>query len=203
MSRIQATFDRLRAAGRQALIPYVTVGDPDLATTAHVLDALVEAGADLIELGVPFSDPMADGPVIQAAMVRALEHGVTLADCFDVAREFRERHAEVPLVLFGYLNPLFRYGLERACADAAASGVDGLLVVDLPPEEADELTDHSRPCGLDHIALFTPTSDEADHRCLGAEDTSTPGVQVSSTPGSPESCGLVRLPPTAVSTHVG
>ncbi len=159
MSRITATFERLLSDGRRALVPYITAGDPDLATTAHVLDALAEAGADIIEVGVPFSDPMADGPVIQAAMVRALKHRVSLSDCFGLVADFRTRNTDIPVVLFGYMNPLYRYGLERACQDAAAAGVDGLLVVDLPPEEAEELTRHSRPAGLDHIALFTPTSD--------------------------------------------
>lgn len=161
MSRISATFERVLGERRRALIPYVTAGDPDLAGTAHVLDALAGAGADIIEVGVPFSDPMADGPVIQAAMVRALRHRVSLRDCLSLIEGFRSRHPEIPVVLFGYMNPLYRYGLERACRDAADAGVDGLLVVDLPPEEALELTTHSRPAGLDHIALFTPTSDAA------------------------------------------
>lgn len=159
--RIARTFDRLRSEGRAALIPYITGGDPDLRTTDHILDALVAAGADIIELGVPFSDPMADGPVIQAAMTRALAQGVRLVDLLETARGFRARHPEIPLVLFGYMNPLHRYGVERAVRDLAAAGVDGLLVVDLPPEEAGELTPHTRAAGLDFIALYTPTSDDA------------------------------------------
>ncbi|MCB9728331.1 MAG: tryptophan synthase subunit alpha [Deltaproteobacteria bacterium] len=167
--RIASTFARLARERRTALIPYVTGGDPDLDATAHVLDALVEAGADIVELGVPFSDPMADGPVIQAAMNRALAHGVRLADLLEVARAFRERHPDVPLILFGYMNPLHRYGLERAVRDMAAAGVDGLLVVDLPPEEAEELTRHTRPAGLDFIALYTPTSDDDRVRTIAAQ----------------------------------
>jgi tryptophan synthase alpha chain len=167
--RIARTFARLKSEGRAALIPYVTGGDPDLEGTAHILDALVEAGADIIELGVPFSDPMADGPVIQAAMTRALSRGVRLVDLLGTARAFRQRHPEVPLILFGYMNPLHRYGLERAARDIAAAGVDGLLVVDLPPEEAAELTQHTRPAGLDFIALYTPTSDDARVSTIAVE----------------------------------
>lgn len=160
-SRIQALFDRLRASGAKAFVPYITAGDPDLATTADVLDALAERGADLIELGVPFSDPMADGPVIQAAMTRALAAGTTFDGVLDVVRGFRSRHPDVPIILFGYLNPLYRRGLARSCAQVADAGADGLLVVDLPPEEAPQLTEHTRAHGLDLIALFTPTSDDA------------------------------------------
>lgn len=160
-SRIQACFERLRASGRRAFVPYVTAGDPDLATTAAVLDALAANGADVIELGVPFSDPMADGPVIQAAMTRALAAGATFAGVLEVVRGFRARHPDTPVVLFGYLNPLYRQGLAAACARVADAGADGLLVVDLPPEEAAQLTVHAKAVGLDFIALFTPTSDDA------------------------------------------
>ena len=159
--RIRACFERLRASGRQAFVPYVTAGDPDLPTSAAVLDALADAGADIIELGMPFSDPMADGPVIQAAMIRALAAGTTFEAVLGLVRGFRARHPDVPIVLFGYLNPLYRQGLAAACTRAADAGVDGLLVVDLPPEEAAQLTVHSRAAGLDFIALFTPTSDDA------------------------------------------
>ncbi len=159
-SRIASTFERLKAEGRVALVPYVTAGDPDLDTTYDVLVALAEGGADVIELGVPFSDPMADGPVIEAAMVRALARGATLDKVLAVAARFRATHA-TPIVLFGYLNPLYRAGLETIVLRALAAGVDGFLVVDLPPEEAAQLTDHTRAAGLDFIALFTPTSDDA------------------------------------------
>ncbi|MGM0576277.1 MAG: tryptophan synthase subunit alpha [Myxococcota bacterium] len=165
-SRIRQTFERLGRQRRAALIPYITAGDPDLGTTAHVLDALVEGGADVIELGVPFSDPMADGPIIQQAMTRALARPIALGDILETVAAFRERHPDVPLVLFGYLNPLHRYGLERACHDAARAGADGFLVVDLPAEEAGELTRFTRPAELDFIGLFTPTSDAARVRTI-------------------------------------
>ena len=167
-SRIARHFAQLRALGRTAFVPYITAGDPDLATTARVLDALADAGADVIELGVPFSDPMADGPVIQAAMTRALAAGATFAAVLELVRDFRARHPDLPLVLFGYLNPLYRQGLAQAVARAADAGVDGFLVVDLPPEEASQLTDHTRAHGLDFIALFTPTSDDARVAAIGA-----------------------------------
>jgi len=164
-SRIRSTFEALRRDGRKALVPYVTAGDPDLDTTLAVLVALADGGADVIELGVPFSDPMADGPVIEAAMVRALAGGTTLAKVLELARRFRATHA-TPIVLFGYLNPLFRAGLADVCRRAAEAGADGFLVVDLPPEEADQLTEHSRAAGLDFIALFTPTSDDGRVRAI-------------------------------------
>ena len=163
--RLAAAFDRL--AGRKAFVPYVTAGDPDLATTARVLDALAEGGATVIELGVPFSDPMADGEVIQAAMLRALGAGTTFTKVLEVVRAFRARHA-TPIVLFGYMNPLYRYGLEAAARDAAAAGADAFLVVDLPPEESDQLVQPLARHGLDFIALFTPTSsDERVARIAG------------------------------------
>jgi len=160
-TRITHTFERLAGSGRTAFIPYITAGDPDLATTLEVLDALASAGADLIELGVPFSDPMADGPVIELAMNRALAAGATLGGILEILAAFRGRHPDTPVVLFGYLNPLYRRGLEATCARIAEAGADGLLVVDLPPEEAPQLTRFSRAHGLDFIALFTPTSDDA------------------------------------------
>lgn len=167
MSRLATTFARLRDSGRKALIPYVTAGDPDLRTTERILDALVEGGADVIELGVPFSDPMADGPVIQQAMTRAIDAGTTLTGVIETATAFRARHPEVPLVLFGYLNPLYRMGLEVAVEAIAQAGVDGLLVVDLPMDSAGELLTHMTPRGLDLIGLFTPTTDEARVQQLG------------------------------------
>lgn len=159
--RLSSTFSALRAAGRTAFIPYITAGDPDLATTGAILDAMAEAGADVIEIGVPFSDPMADGPVIEAAMGRALAKGATLDGVLSVLAGFRARYPAVPVVLFGYLNPLMRRGLAAACDALAEAGGDALLVVDLPPEEALELTRHTKARGLDFIALFTPTSDAA------------------------------------------
>ena len=165
-SRIAQRFARLADEGRTAFIPYVTAGDPDLASSAAVLDALAEAGADVIELGVPFSDPMADGTAIQAAMTRALAGGTRFADVLALVRGFRARHPDVPIVLFGYLNPLYRRGLEAACDAVLEAGADGLLVVDLPPEEAAQLTSLTQARSLDFIALFTPTSDDARVRII-------------------------------------
>lgn len=158
MSRIAQRFAQFRATGRRALIPFVTAGDPSLAATVPLMHALVAAGADLIELGVPFSDPMADGPVIQRASERALENGVSLHDILEMVRRFRTEDEKTPLVLMGYLNPIevMGYGVFAAKADAA--GVDGVLTVDLPPEEAHELAKALREHGLDPIFLLAPTS---------------------------------------------
>ena len=169
LSRIARTFARLSGEARKAFVPYITAGDPDLETTALVLDGLVAGGADLIELGVPFSDPMADGPVIQAAMERSLRGGTTLATVLQLVAEFRQRHADTPLILFGYLNPLHRMGLTIAVQRARDAGADGFLVVDLPPEEAHQLTGPARAAGLDFIALFTPTSDDARVAAIAAQ----------------------------------
>ncbi|NWG75773.1 MAG: tryptophan synthase subunit alpha, partial [Rubrivivax sp.] len=156
--RIAATFERLRGEGRKALIPFVTAGDPYPDATVDVLHALAEGGADVIELGVPFSDPMADGPVIQKAAERALAHGIGLAQVLGYVRAFRERDAATPLVLMGYANPIERYGVERFVADAKAAGVDGVLVVDYPPEEAEAFAAALKAQGLDPIFLLAPTS---------------------------------------------
>ena len=158
MSRIAGRFERLRGEGRQALIPFITAGDPERTVTVPLMHALVEAGADVIELGVPFSDPMADGPVIQRASERALMSGVTLGDVLGMVREFRGRDAVTPIVLMGYLNPVEAMGYEAFAAAAAAAGVDGALTVDLPPEEAEELVASLRQHGLDPIFLLAPTS---------------------------------------------
>jgi tryptophan synthase alpha chain len=158
MSRIAATFDRLRSQGRKALIPFVTAGDPHPDTTVDVLLALAEGGADVIELGVPFSDPMADGPVIQKAAERALAHGVGMGRVLGYVRDFRARDTATPLVLMGYANPVERYGIERFVADAKAAGVDGVLVVDYPPEEAETFARTLQAQGLDPIFLLAPTS---------------------------------------------
>jgi tryptophan synthase alpha chain len=167
-SRIADLFDRFARTGHKAFIPYVTAGDPDLETSAAILDGLARGGADIIELGVPFSDPMADGEVIQAAMLRALGAGTNFAKVLDLLREFRKTHS-TPVVLFGYLNPLYRAGLDQAAALAREAGADGFLVVDLPPEEAPQLTDPLRREGLDFIALFTPTSDDARVRAIAEQ----------------------------------
>lgn len=158
MSRIARAFERLRHTGRKALIPFIEAGDPAPWVSVPLMHALVEAGADVIELGVPFSDPMADGPVIQAACERALGNRVRLRDVLGMVREFRARDEATPVVLMGYLNPVEVMGYERFAAAAAEVGVDGVLIVDLPPEEADELLEALRVKGLDAIFLLAPTS---------------------------------------------
>ncbi|MFZ5698401.1 MAG: tryptophan synthase subunit alpha [Pseudomonadota bacterium] len=161
MSRITATFSRLAAAGRKALIPYITAGDPNPATTVPLMHAMVAAGVDIIELGFPFSDPMADGPVIQLAHERALQHGATLKSVLGMVAEFRRTDARTPVVLMGYLNPIEAMGYAIFVQAASAAGVDGVLVVDLPPEEADDLVTLARHAGLDVIYLLAPTTTEA------------------------------------------
>ena len=158
MSRIQATFARLASTHRQALIPFVTVGDPSLATTVPLMHALVSAGVDVIELGVPFSDPMADGPVIQRASERALKNKVGLRDVLACVAEFRRTNAATPVVLMGYANPIERMGLEDFAREAKAAGVDGVLVVDYPPEESAALLKVMDSANLDTIYLLSPTS---------------------------------------------
>ena len=161
MSRIDGVFAALRDRRRTALIPYVTAGDPDPATTAAVMQAMADAGADIIELGVPFSDPMADGPVIQKASERALARGVGMAQVLAMVREFRAGNASTPIVLMGYANPIERYGAVRFAADAKAAGVDGVLVVDYPPEECVEFAALLGARGIDPIFLIAPTSSDA------------------------------------------
>jgi len=157
MSRIQEKFSELKKRGESALIPFVTAGDPDIATTLKILRSLEKAGADCIELGIPFSDPTADGPTIQRASERALKNGISLPRVLRLVREFR-RASEVPVILFGYFNPFFRYGLKAFTEQAAAAGADGILCVDLPPEESDELKRWTDLCGLDLVFLLSPTS---------------------------------------------
>nr|WP_321389419.1 tryptophan synthase subunit alpha [uncultured Desulfuromusa sp.] len=157
MSRIDTTFAALKERQETALIPFVTAGDPDLKVTADIILTLVEAGADLIELGVPFSDPMADGPTIQAASERALAAGTTLSGVLQLVAEVRQK-TEIPLVLMGYYNPVFCYGAERFARDAAAAGVDGLLLVDLPHEEATEISALMHESGIALITLLAPTT---------------------------------------------
>lgn len=161
MSRIQATFKRLAAQGRKALIPFITAGDPDATLTVPLMHALVEAGADIIELGVPFSDPMADGPTIQRASERALAKGMSLRKVLELVSAFRGRDAETPVVLMGYANPIEAMGQEAFAAAAAKAGVDGVLVVDYPPEEAAEFGRAMKAQGIDPIFLVAPTSTEA------------------------------------------
>ena len=160
MTRIDNRFAELRAARRAGLVTFVTAGDPDYATSLAVLKSLPATGADLLELGMPFSDPMADGPAIQASSQRALKAGQTMAKTIAMVREFRRGEARTPLVLMGYYNPIYAYGNARFLADAKAAGVDGLIVVDLPPEEDAELCLPARAAGLDFIRLATPTTDD-------------------------------------------
>jgi tryptophan synthase alpha chain len=158
MGRIEARFKALKKGGRKAFIAYLTAGDPDLKATAGLIPALAAAGVDILEIGVPFSDPTADGPAIQAASQRALKRGATLEKILAMIAALR-RKSGIPIVLFGYYNPILSYGPERFAVDAKASGVDGLLVVDLPPEEADELRRHTDAAGLDFVMLVAPTTD--------------------------------------------
>ncbi len=160
MSRIAARFAQLKQEGRGALITFLEAYDPDPATSLALLRGMPGAGADLIEIGVPFTDPMADGPIVQLAGQRALKAGGTLAGALAMVRDFRKEDDETPIILMGYFNPIMSYDVERFAVDAAASGVDGLIVVDVPPEEADSLA----PCveqGLDIIRLVAPTTDDA------------------------------------------
>ncbi|MCK6407180.1 MAG: tryptophan synthase subunit alpha [Rhodocyclaceae bacterium] len=165
MSRISQTFERLKAQGRKALIPFVTAGDPDAALTVPLMHTLVEAGADIIELGVPFSDPMADGPTIQRASERALAKGMGLKKVLALVAEFRKTNAQTPVVLMGYANPVEAMGVDRFGAAAQAAGVDGVLVVDYPPEESSEFSAAMKTHGLDPIFLLAPTS--TDERIAG------------------------------------
>jgi tryptophan synthase alpha chain len=160
MSRIAARFAELKRQGRGALIPFLEAWDPDRETSMALLRGMPEAGADLIEIGMPFTDPMADGPIIQAAGKRGLAAGVKVADVLTMVRSFREADQTTPVVLMGYLNPILSYGPERFCADAAAAGVDGLIIVDLPTEEADVLLPYSNANELDFIRLVAPTTDD-------------------------------------------
>jgi tryptophan synthase alpha chain len=158
MSRIAETFARLRAAQRAALMPYLMIGFPERASTLELVPALEAAGADMFELGMPFSDPLADGATIQRAAQVALSNGVTLPFCLETVAALRERGVRAPLLLMGYYNPLLRYGLERACADLAAAGGDGWIVPDVPPEEAHDLRRAAEASGLDVIMFVAPTT---------------------------------------------
>ena len=160
MSRIAATFEKLKTTSRRALIPYITSGFPEPASTVPLMHALVQSGADIIELGVPFSDPMADGPVVQRAGDKALAAGVGLGNVLDYVREFRRRDGSTPVVLMGYCNPVERMGLKVFAQRAAAAGVDGVLLVDCPPEEAADFAAEMRSHRMDPIFLLAPTSGE-------------------------------------------
>jgi tryptophan synthase alpha chain len=160
MTRIDDTFARLRAEGKKAFVAYIMGGDPDEATSLAVMQGLPAAGVDIIELGMPFTDPMADGPTIQAAGQRALEGGMTLDKVLAMVRAFRAGDATTPIVLMGYYNPIYSRGVTRFLEEAKAAGIDGLIVVDLPPEEDDELCLPAQAAGLNFIRLATPTTDD-------------------------------------------
>ena len=159
-TRIDKRFAALKREGRAALVTFITAGDPDTETSLAIVKALPAAGADVIELGMPFTDPMADGPAVQAAGVRALHAGQTMRKTLAMVREFRERDDTTPIVLMGYYNPIYIYGVETFLADAEAAGIDGLIVVDLPPEEDEELCLPALKAGLNFIRLATPTTDD-------------------------------------------
>ncbi len=167
MSRIKATFDALKRDKRTALIPYICAGDPFPEATADVMLALAQAGADVIELGVPFSDPMADGPVIQKASERALAKGIGMTQVLSYVQTFRVKNTSTPMVLMGYANPIERYGIARFIADAKAAGVDGVLVVDYPPEEAEAFASQLKAASLDPIFLLAPTSTDERMASVG------------------------------------
>ena len=160
MTRIDDTFARLKAAGKKAFVAYIMAGDTDEATSLAVMQGLPAAGVDVIELGMPFTDPMADGPTIQAAGQRALEHGMTMDKVLAMVRAFRAKDATTPIVLMGYYNPIYSRGVDRFLKDTTAAGIDGLIVVDLPPEEDAELCIPAQKAGLNFIRLATPTTDD-------------------------------------------
>jgi tryptophan synthase alpha chain len=159
-SRIDRRFETLKASGDKALAAFLTAGDPDYDTSLKIITGLPEAGADIIEIGMPFTDPMADGPAIQASSLRALKAGQTTIKTLQMVREFRKNEADTPIVLMGYYNPIYIYGCDRFIEDALEAGVDGLIIVDLPPEEDDELCIPALAAGLNFIRLATPTTDD-------------------------------------------
>ncbi len=161
MSRLAKRLSELKAQNRAALVTYMMACDPNQATAQTVLNGLPGAGADIIELGMPFTDPMADGPAIQASALRALASGGSVKSCLEMVKAFRKTDQNTPMVLMGYFNPIYSWGVEKFCKDAAEAGVDGLIIVDLPPEEVDELLPHAKANDIDFIFLATPTSDDA------------------------------------------
>jgi len=171
MRKIPQVFQHLRQTGRKALMPYVTMGYPTLESALDIVPAIAEAGADLVELGVPFSDPLADGATIQAAAQHALENGMSLALCLEQAAALRAKGVTIPFVLMGYYNPIVQFGIERFAARAAEVGIDGLIVPDLPPEESDALYAAAMAHGLDFILLLAPTSNAARVQMVAAKST--------------------------------
>ena len=161
MSRLQTRFAELKEQNRAALVTFITAGDPDYASSLEILKGLPDAGADVIELGMPFTDPMADGPAIQLANIRALSNKQDLAKTLQMVREFRQGNQTTPIVLMGYFNPIHKMSVERFIAEAKEAGVDGLIVVDLPPEHNEDLCDPAQAAGIDFIRLTTPTTDDA------------------------------------------
>jgi tryptophan synthase alpha chain len=161
MSKIAKVFAELKAQGRKGLVPFITAGDPEPGITLDLLHALVRGGADVIELGIPFSDPMADGPVIQRASERALSHGMSLKHVIEIVKEFRQSNDHTPIVLMGYANPIEHMGTETFVRTAKDAGVDGVLVVDYPPEECEDFAQQCRAAGIDPIFLLAPTSSQA------------------------------------------
>lgn len=160
MNRIDETFARLKSEGRKALVTFTMAGDPDTRTSLDILLKLANS-ADILEIGMPFSDPMADGPAIQAAGLRALDSGMTIAGVLDIVQQFRSKNTKIPLILMGYFNPLLKYGIEKFTLKCKELGIDGLIIVDIPPEEAEELAPKAQQNGLALIRLVTPTTDEA------------------------------------------
>ncbi len=160
MGRIQTTFEKLRAQKKKALISYIMAGDPDLPTTEALISTIEQAGGDILELGVPFSDPLADGPAIQRASERALKSGTTLRKVMALVKRLRKEDSSIPIIVMTYYNIIFQYGLDRFSKDAISSGIDGVIIPDLPPEEASEFISQSRTSGLDTIFLLAPTSTE-------------------------------------------
>jgi tryptophan synthase alpha chain len=169
MSRLSDTFARLKKEGRAAFVPFITAGDPDMETSLAILQQLPSSGADVIELGMPFTDPMADGPAVQASSVRALKSGATMAKVLKMVEKFRKTDKTTPIVLMGYYNPIHAYGTARFARDVAAAGVDGLIVVDLPIEEDEVLRVPAKAQGVDLIRFVTPTTDEARLKRIAAE----------------------------------
>ena len=197
MSRIEKRFAALKAEGRAGLVAYLVAGDPDPDTSTRLFEGVAAAGADLIEIGMPFSDPMADGPSIQAAGLRALKSGMTLRKTLALVRHLRARDPDTPYVLMGYYNPIYRYGAAAFAKDAAAAGVDGLIIVDLPPEEEEELAAPATQAGLDLVRLATPTSDSS----IACRRSSRAPAALSITWRSPGSPARARRRPARYATR--